>query len=327
MGTKIWLVVFVNLILGALGAVFIYRSGPRFHLIDRPNQRSSHTVPTPTGGGCGLWIAFIFTGFFILRNPGLAIIAASIGMFGLCIDWFDFSPSMRLLFESIASLVCVVWWSVLPLSLSTVCVFLFWILFLVGTANIYNFMDGINGMAALTGIAGFGLLALFALSGSVNNPVGLASLAIALSGVGFLPFNFPRARVFMGDTGSLFLGFVFACFVLKLSFGFREFICLGMFLCMFYADEAMTIFYRLRKGENLLRPHRRHLYQYLCNELTFPHWQVSLGYAFIQLMVGLLSWLAYKAGIIYQFLVWIGFGIIFAVTYRLVKAVRPVRSP
>ena len=94
--------------------------------------------------------------------------------------------------------------------------------------------------------------------------------------IDFLPFNFPKAKVFMGDVGSIFLGFVFASFVVKLSITINIFLCMVMFLCTFYADAAITIYYRWKRGENLMQAHRSHLYQYLSNELKLPHWKVTL---------------------------------------------------
>src|SRR3972149_8133386 len=96
-------------------------------------------------------------------------------------------------------------------------IFVFWIVFITGTANLYNFMDGINGIAGFTGVIGFGLIAYF--SYYILNDYNLLLMSLILTAVciGFLPFNFPKAKVFMGDVGSIFLGFVFASFVVKLS--------------------------------------------------------------------------------------------------------------
>src|SRR4030065_2467558 len=109
--------------------------------------------------------------------------------------------------------------------------FLFWLIFITATTNFYNFMDGINGIAGLTGLIGFGLMAYFAYFMLNDYDLFLMSMILATGCIGFLPFNFPRARVFMGDVGSIFLGFVFASFVVKLSTSINIFLCLIMFLC------------------------------------------------------------------------------------------------
>ena len=138
--------------------------------------------------------------------------------------------------------------------------------FIVGTANFYNFMDGINGIAAITGIVGFGLLALYSFLSESYSSFAVLSVCIYFSCLGFLPFNMPKAKVFMGDVGSILLGFTFAGMVVWLSKNPLDFICLAAFLFPFYADELTTMAVRIRDGDNLLRAHRRHLYQVLANE-------------------------------------------------------------
>src|SRR3970282_96264 len=130
--------------------------------------------------------------------------------------------------------------------------FLFWLIFIVGTTNFYNFMDGINGIAGLTGLVGFGLMAYFSYFVLNTHDVFLMSAVLAAGCLGFLPFNFLKARVFMGDVGSIFLGFVFASFVVKMSVTINIFLCMIMFICTFYADAVITIYYRRKRGENLM---------------------------------------------------------------------------
>jgi len=149
---------------------------------------------------------------------------------------------------------------------------------------------------------------------------------ISLSCLGFLPLNFPKAKVFMGDAGSLFLGFVFASFVMKLSTTLATFLCMVMFLCTFYADTMLTLFSRLKKGENIMKAHRSHLYQYLSNELKLPHWKVSLMYSLTQLFFGILALFAYSNGMIWQLALFVLFGICFLITYKVVKNMKPKSS-
>jgi Fuc2NAc and GlcNAc transferase len=93
--------------------------------------------------------------------------------------------------------------------------------------------------------------------------------------------------VFIGDVGSILLGFIFAGMVIALSKGLLDFVCLTSFLFPFYADELTTMAVRIRDGENLLRAHRRHLYQLLANEMGVEHWKVSVGYGVLQAVVGI----------------------------------------
>jgi len=102
-----------------------------------------------------------------------------------------------------------------------------------------------------------------------------------------LLFNMPKAKVFMGDVGSILLGFSFAAIVVILSKSILDFVCLAGFLFPFYADELTTMAVRIRDGENLLRPHRKHLYQLLANEKGIAHWKISIGYGLAQLFIGI----------------------------------------
>jgi Fuc2NAc and GlcNAc transferase len=159
--------------------------------------------------------------------------------------------------------------------------------FVVATANVYNFMDGINGIAAISGLVAFALLAVSGwLRGEPSSWVLLAAV-LAASCAGFLPFNFPRARVFMGDVGSVLLGFAFALFAVAWSRDLADLVMFGLFLFPFYADELVSLPPRLRSGDSLTRPHRRHVYQILVNQMARPHWQIAILYAIVQAAVAL----------------------------------------
>jgi Fuc2NAc and GlcNAc transferase len=273
------------LILGGAGAWIIGKFAPQLGLVDHPNERSSHAVPTPKGGGVGVLAAFILASLFVKMPLTFWLPATLLALFSFFGDKFELSPKFRLPIQFITALFFIQL-SAFSLQPSAFSLF-FLVVFIVGTANFYNFMDGINGIAAVTGVVGFGLLALFAwLSGSAPSFVILA-ICISLSCLGFLPFNMPKARVFMGDVGSILLGFVFAGMVIWLSKNLLDFICLSAFLFPFYADELTTMIVRLKDGENLIHPHRKHLYQILANEGRIPHWKVSGGYGLLQLLIGI----------------------------------------
>ena len=127
----------------------------------------------------------------------------------------------------------------------------------------------------------------------------------------------------MGDVGSIFLGFVFASFVVKMSANINIFFCGIMFLCTFYSDATVTIFYRWKRGENLMQAHRSHLYQYMSNELGLPHWKVTLLYAVVQLCFGAIAVAAYQKGLVIQLILLLSFSIVFLVSYNLVKKMKP----
>ena len=302
---------------------FVAKYGLRFALIDNPNVRSSHSKPTSRGGGVGIWIGFLLLGVFIIKDISFTLIAGTTGLIGFLEDIFTLSSKLRLLVQLIISAVIVMMVFTTSTFVASAVLFVFWLIFIVGTTNFYNFMDGINGIAGLTGLVGFGLMAYLSYFVLNAHNAFLMSAVLAAGCLGFLPFNFPRALVFMGDVGSIFLGFVFASFVAKLSTSINVFLCLLMFLSTFYADAVITIYYRWRRGENLMQAHRSHLYQYLSNELKLPHWQVSLMYAIVQLFFGILSLLAYQNGVMLQLVVLVVFSILFVISYNMVKKFKP----
>ena len=276
-----------SLVLGGVGAWLIGHYGNRFGLTDEPNERSSHREPTPKGGGIGILAAFLFASI-VVGIPLLfwlpAVILAVLSFLG---DKLDFSAKVRLIFQFTAAAVVGAGTALLHLSpWNQVILFIPITIFIVGAANIYNFMDGINGIAAITGMVGFVLAAFYGFVANGNAAFTTLSMCLLMSCLGFLPFNIPNAKVFMGDVGSILLGFVFAGVVIVLSQDLLGFICLVSFLFPFYADELNTMIVRIRNGDNLLLPHRKHIYQLLANEKKIPHWKVSVGYGIFQAVVG-----------------------------------------
>jgi len=279
---------FLSVLLGALGAYVMGHFGGELGLLDCPNNRSSHCVPTPKGGGVGIFAAFLCVSILVGIPVTFWLPASIIALLGLYGDKKHLSPTFRLVVQFICAFILLMGISKgKQTSLQHFILILPASVFLVGTVNFYNFMDGINGIAGIAGMIGFGLLSFFAgISGSDRSFVTLC-ISLCLSCLGFLPFNFLRAKVFMGDVGSILLGFVFASMVIWFSNTFLDFICLSAFLFPFYADELTTMVVRLKEGEKLTRPHRRHLYQLLSNEFGISHWKVSVSYGVMQLLIGI----------------------------------------
>jgi len=157
-------------------------------------------------------------------------------------------------------------------------------LFIIWMTNLYNFMDGSNGMAGLQGVFGALLLAaLFHHSGDAE--FFRLSLLLAACCVGFLPWNLGRARVFMGDVGSLALGFTFAALLLYgVGTGAFELPVALMVLLMFLTDATLTLVLRVIRGERWYNPHRQHLYQRLIAH-GWSHGRVAMFYQAINLML------------------------------------------
>jgi Fuc2NAc and GlcNAc transferase len=279
---------FLCVCLGGTGAWIVTRYGHLLDLLDKPNARSSHRKTTPKGGGIGILGAFITSALLLRFSPFFWIPTAMLSIISLVGDRYHLSPIIRLFFQFSASMILFYGiWNNHPLSSVGYLMIIPLSIYIVGTTNYYNFMDGINGIAGITGVVGFGLLSFYSFSSSASSSILTLNICLSLGCLGFLPFNFPRARVFMGDVGSILLGFLFAAIVVWLSKNFLDFVCLSAFLFPFYADELTTELVRLKQGEILWTPHRRHLYQLLANEFGIPHWKVSMGYGLVQLLVGI----------------------------------------
>jgi len=285
---------------GFAGAWVICRWAFRWGLVDVPSLRSSHSLPTPRGGGVGILLTMVLAGSVLKCPPWFCGIPGILGVVSFFDDRLQLSVRTRLGFQFFSAGA----WILLSqgggeLSLGSVLLVLFWGVFVVGSGNFFNFMDGINGIAGITGAVCFGMLALFGFVQSLM-PQAMFCLTVAAACIGFLPLNFPRARVFLGDVGSIPLGFVFGTMVLNMTSGSADFLCLSSFLFLFYADAVSTLFIRWRSGEQISQPHRRHLYQLLVNELNYKHASVSLVYGGLQLVIGMLMLLAWQLGPIWQ---------------------------
>jgi Fuc2NAc and GlcNAc transferase len=275
-----------SVLLSGAGAWLVSRFALGWNLIDVPTDRSSHAVSTPKGGGIGILAAFILASALLGISSRIWMPATVVSLVSLYGDRFGLSPKVRL-FAQVASTALFLYLAGPQAGfLHPVAAWLLFIIFIPGTANFYNFMDGINGIAGITGVIGFGFIALYSFQWGGDALLAALALCVSLSCLGFLPFNIPGARVFMGDVGSILLGFVFAQMVVLLSKSILDFVCLISFIFPFYADEIVTMSVRLKSRDDFFKPHRRHLYQMLANEQGISHWKISVGYGLFQLAVG-----------------------------------------
>ena len=266
--------------------------GANVGLVDAPNGRSSHTEMTPRAGGLGVFLAGVVAGV----AGGLPVAAwlpmAGIGFLGLVDDRWHVEPRLRLLVQCMLAGLSTLWLlrqTNLPAVIVVAAAIMF-VLLLVGTTNIYNFMDGSNGMAGLMGVVVFGTLAVLSFTFAKDIEIGRVALIIAAACAGFLPLNLRRkARIFMGDVCSTFLGFTAALLALRLWMEQPVWgLCALGAMTVFYVDAGLTLVARLRRHERLFEAHRMHAYQRLVNELGWPHPVVAVTYAGIQSAVSIL---------------------------------------
>lgn len=241
-------------------------------ILDRPNERSSHLVPTPRGAGIAVMAVLLPAWALVARfAPGAdaappAPLAAALVL--AVVSWRDdlaaLPALLRLSIHLAAVLVgmltlagpALVFQGLFPWWLDRLAVALAWLWFL----NLFNFMDGIDGIAgAETATLGLGV-ALAALLAGLDSPLPLYGLTAAAAALGFLRWNWHPARIFLGDVGSVPLGYLLAWLLLELAS--RGLWAAALLLPLYYlADATLTLIGRLLRGERFWRAHREHFYQ------------------------------------------------------------------
>jgi UDP-N-acetylmuramyl pentapeptide phosphotransferase/UDP-N-acetylglucosamine-1-phosphate transferase len=259
----------------------------RHGVLDHPTERSSHSTATPRGGGLGLILAFLVVAVLgagqsidrdvVLLLAGAAIVAAV----GLLDDRRGLTVRIRLLVHLVAgSLVGVVAASGAGSPLVRLLLWGWWTFWTISSINLVNFMDGINGLVT-TQIAVFAIALALLVAGA--SPTAVLAAALAGACVGFLPWNFPHARIFMGDVGSGALGYLVpALALLAQRAQGTDFVAAHLPLLPLYADATWTIMRRWRNGERVTTAHRSHLYQRLANG-GMGHTAVTMIYAAVAL--------------------------------------------
>ena len=260
-------------------------------IVSIPNERSLHDIPTPHGGGLAIVISW-YVGISILfffskidKNLYFALLSGAIlTLVSLIDDLRGLKPYIRLIFHFITSIIAFVLLGglrqlVIP-GMQMNYLFLVYPLAIIGMVwfiNLFNFMDGVDGFASLEAITI--CFVLFLLSGSIINLLLLACVS------GFLFWNLPKAKIFMGDVGSTQLGFILV--VLGIYFhNTYQFSILNwiMLSSPFWFDATLTLYRRWRNGEKLGEAHRKHAYQRIV-QAGFSHLKVNVYLLIINLFV------------------------------------------
>ena len=267
------------------------------HILDVPNHRSSHVIPTPRGGGIAFVLSFMFAILFMgylglePMSLGKALLGAGLLVAGLGFvdDYLSIPALSRLLGHFAASLFALYCLGGMPaISLlgwiipSGWCLNILALFYLVWLINLYNFMDGIDGLASIEAISVcLGVSFIYGFEGQYAL-MGLP-LALAASVLGFLWWNFPPARIFMGDAGSGFLGLILGILSIhaasvKPHFFWVWFILLGVFI----VDASVTLLRRLVQGMKIYEAHADHAYQHAARDWGRHLW-VTMGVLAINL--------------------------------------------
>ena len=302
------------IILALIGSVILTGLVRRLTIIDIPNERSSHSQPTPRGGGISL-VAMTIIGLVgsqmiwqLTSWRGLMFYVVAAILIA-AVSWLDdlqsLSAKVRFLAHFIAAgLVIAEWgyWEKLHIPLiGTIQIgqlgLLLTLLWIVGLTNAYNFMDGIDGIAGGQAfVAGIG----WAIVGWMIHDKFVFAIGglLAASSLGFLFYNWSPAKIFMGDVGSAFLGFTFAVVPLIATRSTtinRDFMLwIGvLFIWPFIVDTGFTLLRRISKKENIFQAHRSHLYQRMVIA-GYSHQMVSLLYIGLAVVGSILSLLITK---------------------------------
>lgn len=271
-----WLVVVVALLSYLLTAA-LRRYALAHSVIDIPIARSSHSVPTPRGGGVAIVVSFLIAlpllgwtqvvPFQTLVAAGGA--GAVIAIIGFMDDHGHIAARWRLLGHFAVSVWVLYWLGGLPeLVFFGLAVTPGWMgailatFYLVWMLNLYNFMDGIDGIASVQAIcACLGMCLLYALSGHTS--LVPLPLILAMAVTGFLCWNFPPARIFMGDAGSGFLGVILGVFSIQAAWASSQLLWAWLIILgVFIVDATFTLIRRLIRGDKVYEAHRSHAYQF-----------------------------------------------------------------
>jgi Fuc2NAc and GlcNAc transferase len=280
---------------------YLRRYALRNSLVDIPNARSSHSIPTPRGGGVSIVVSFLGA-LFVCAISGVISRGAFSGLFGAgavvaLIGFADDHGHIAARWRLLGHFAAAVWFlfcmgGLAPLTLFGFVVDLGWwgsalaAIYLVWLLNLYNFMDGIDGIAGAEAICVCLGGAFLYWLGDFTNELWLP-LLLASACAGFLIWNFPPAKIFMGDAGSGFLGLILGGLALQAAWVAPQLLWGWLILAgVFIVDATYTMLHRLIRGEKVYEAHRSHAYQF-ASRRHLSHKKITLAVIMINVL-----WLA-----------------------------------
>ena len=329
----IYLLIFLLLLVAEM---VYFRIADRYNIIDKPNERSSHSTIVLRGGGViFLLSAWVWSAFFGLQYPWFLLGLTLVAGVSFVDDIRSLPDSVRLVVQFVAmgltlfELFCMPgqflesasWWMVVAFVVMGMVIF-------VGASNIINFMDGINGITG--GYAAAVLVPLLivnegtmlkAVNGAVSIVPSSLVITVLLADVVFCLFNFRqkgKAKCFAGDVGSIGIAFILLFMIGQLIMRTGDVTYL-VFLLVYGVDGCLTIIHRIMLHENLGEAHRKHAYQLMANELKIGHVTVSLFYMALQMAVSLGFIYLCPNTMVAHWVYLVGMFIVLAVAYVLFK--------
>lgn len=293
-----------------------FRIADKFNIIDKPNERSSHTSIVLRGGGIIFLIgAWVWSAFFGFQYPWFLVGLTLVAGVSFVDDIHSLPDSVRLVAQFSAAVMAFYQLGILHWSM-------WWIVLLalivyVGATNVINFMDGINGITAGYSLAVLAPLAMVNMQENfVEQSLIITTILAALV---FCIFNFRpkgKAKCFAGDVGSIGIAFIMLFLLGNVIIKTGDITWL-IFLLVYGVDGCMTIIHRIMLHENLGEAHRKHAYQIMANELKIGHVKVTLLYMTIQLVISLGFIYVCPNSVLYHWLYMIGALAILAIGYVL----------
>ena len=306
-------------------------------MLDRPNDRSSHKIPTPRGGGVIFFVGwFLLLGFlryidYVSTEVAIYFLPVIIvGLIGFWDDHKGLSSETRFFFQILAAIAFLFLLSEggmlvqdwLPWSIPLPLCFLFLVMGIVWFINLYNFMDGVDGFAATQAVFIFGISSylLYTLQAYELSVLGVGLCALL---VGFLTWNWPVARIFMGDCGSYFLGFLVIAYALLSHKYFNVPLSIWIILTgPFWFDATITLLRRIIARENWRQAHRSHAYQRMIQS-GWSHQRVLLCLIALNAALGFLAVIAFFDHRLIPFSLGVTFSLL-ACTYIMVELAKPM---
>jgi len=292
-----WMTYIIIFVLLLAAELIYFRIADKFNIIDKPNERSSHSTIVLRGGGIIFSLSMIAWAVLMLVQgndftPYIPFLVGLLMVAGISFvdDIHSLPDSLRMVVQ-IGSILLMFWsiglYGAFGSWVWTVVAILVALFFCVGATNIINFMDGING---ITAAYGFAMLLPIALLNHNMGFIDESYLIVAIIGlIVFSLFNFRpkgKAKCFAGDVGSIGIAFIILFALGKLMLATQD-VTYIIFFLVYGIDGSMTIFHRIMLHENLGQAHRKHAYQLMANELKMSHVVVSLLYMAMQLIVSL----------------------------------------
>jgi len=275
-----------------LAEIFYIKIAVKKNIKDNPNDRSAHTIPTIRGGGIIVILSIIL--YYIFYQPTskpfyfFLFGVTTVAIVSFIDDLVMLSSKLRIMIHIIAFTVLFIGLGIFNFDeVQSILLLIIVYVFSIGFLNVYNFMDGINGITFLNTL--ISLLTLLYLNNYyVNFTDSNLIIVLVLSILVFGFFNFRKKAIcFAGDIGSITIGFTLLYLIIKLYLQTKN-IAVFLIFSVYLLDGGWTIVERIYRKENIFEAHKRHLYQLLVNDFKTPHLKVSTFYFIVQLTVNII---------------------------------------